>query len=108
MLINSRLRCARNVIQNYLPVAFRISNGISVTQRRGKKDDSNISSLFVPVHIKPNPDDINVGAELTGTLNKNDLLMVLNKFYQQKEIKQLLIENGLDRMFLNTLYSLFL
>lgn len=67
-------------------------------QRRGKKDDVNISSLFIPVPVKakPNPDDINVGAELTGELNKADLLKVLNKFYQQKEIKQLLQENGLD------------
>lgn len=67
-------------------------------QCRGKKDDVNISSLFIPVPVKakPNPDDINVGAELTGELNKADLLKVLNKFYQQKEIKQLLGENGLD------------
>lgn len=72
-------------------------------QRRSKKDDASVSSLFtpVPVKAKPNPDDINVGAELTGTLNKADLLKVLNKFYQQKEIKQLLTENGLD----STLYA---
>lgn len=70
-------------------------------QSRGKKDDASVSSLFtpVPVKAKPNPDDINVGAELTGTLNKADLLKVLNKFYQQKEIKQLLTENGLDSTF---------
>lgn len=67
-------------------------------QLRQKKSDASISSLFIPVPVKakPNPDDINVGAELTGTLNKADLLKVLNKFYQQKEIKQLLVENGLD------------
>lgn len=67
-------------------------------QCRGKKDDAGVSSLFIPVPVKakPNPDDINVGAELTGSLNKADLLKVLNKFYQQKEIKQLLVENGLD------------
>lgn len=103
MLINSgRLRCARNAIQNiqnYSPIISKISNGIYVKQQRGKKDDNSISSLFIPVQVKPSPDDINVGAELTGTLNKNDLLKVLNKFYQQKEIKQLLTENGLDRKF---------
>lgn len=74
--------------------------GVYFQQHRGKKDDSSssISSLFIPVPVKakPNPDDINVGAELTGTLNKADLLKVLNKFYQRKEIKQLLEENGLD------------
>ncbi|KAF2902033.1 hypothetical protein ILUMI_04132 [Ignelater luminosus] len=65
-------------------------------QHRTKKNDSTLSSLFQPIEIKPSPDDINVGAELTGSLNKADLLKVLNKFYQQKEIKQLLMENGLD------------
>lgn len=64
-------------------------------QKRFKKDD-NLSTLFVPVPVKPNPDDINVGAELTGRLNKGDLLKVLNRFYQKPEIKQLALENGLD------------
>lgn len=69
-------------------------------QIRTKKDDSStLSSLFQPVPIKPTPDDINVGAELTGTLNKADLLKVLNKFYQLKEIKKLLTDNGLDRKY---------
>lgn len=68
----------------------------SFQQVCGKKDDSSLSSLFVPVPVKPNPDDINVGAELTGQLNKSDLLKVINKFYQRKEIKALLRENGLD------------
>lgn len=68
-------------------------------QIRSKRDDTtNLSSLFVPVPVKPNPDDINVGAELTGTLNKSDLLKVISKFYQKKEIKSLLADNGLDRM----------
>lgn len=64
-------------------------------QKRFKKDD-NLSTLFVPVPVKPSPDDINVGAELTGRLNKGDLLKVLNRFYQKPEIKQLALENGLD------------
>jgi len=66
-----------------------------IIQKRFKKDD-NLSTLFVPVPVKPNPDDINVGAELTGRLNKGDLLKVLNRFYQKPEIKQLALENGLD------------
>lgn len=75
---------------------------VAFLQQRGKKDDVSISSLFVPVPVKakPNPDDINVGAELTGALNKADLLKVLNKFYQLKEIKQLLVENGLDSKYI--------
>jgi hypothetical protein len=66
----------------------------------GKKDEANLSSLFIPVPIKPNPDDINVGAELTGSLNKSDFLKVLSKFYQKKEIKALAFENGLDSMYI--------
>lgn len=75
---------------------FRI--GVYLAQPlRGKKDDATpTTSLFKPVPIRPNPDDINVGAELSGTLNKGDLLKVLNKFYQKKEIKVLAVENGLD------------
>lgn len=66
-----------------------------VMQKRYKKDDV-LSTLFVPVPVKPSPDDINVGAELTGRLNKGDLLKILNRFYQKPEIKQLALENGLD------------
>lgn len=66
-----------------------------IIQKRFKKDD-NLSTLFVPVPVKPSPDDINVGAELTGSLNKGDLLKILNRFYQKPEIKQLALENGLD------------
>lgn len=80
-------------------------------QIRGKRGDSshkdtNLSTLFTPVQVKPNPDDINVGAELTGNLNKADLLKVLNRFYQNPAIKQLLTENGLDSkyQFGNMLY----
>lgn len=87
----------------------RCSPAFFQQQRRGKKDDVNISSLFIPVPVKakPNPDDINVGAELTGELNKADLLKVLNKFYQQKEVKLLLQENGLDSKFALVLRLVF-
>ncbi|XP_012267199.2 ATP-dependent RNA helicase SUV3 homolog, mitochondrial isoform X2 [Athalia rosae] len=64
---------------------------------RGRKDDSTpISSLFKPVSVKPNPDDINVGVELSGNLDKQELLKVLNQFYSRKEIKLLAKESGLD------------
>lgn len=65
-------------------------------QTRGRKDDANISALFKPVPVKSNPDDISVGAELTGKLNKAELLKVLNKFTQKREVKLLCFENGLD------------
>lgn len=80
---------------------------VNYHQIRQKKDDSSLSSLFVPVPIKPNTDDINVGVELTGNLNKSDLLKVLNKFYQKKEVKALLIENGLDQYLQHQAYVSF-
>lgn len=79
------------------------SIGINLMQpMRGKKDDSspNISSLFRPIPIKPNPDDINVGAELTTTLKKSDLLKILNSFVLKKEVRALAMEYGLDSMFM--------
>ncbi|XP_050439291.1 ATP-dependent RNA helicase SUV3 homolog, mitochondrial [Adelges cooleyi] len=75
-------------------------------QKRYKKDDI-LSTLFVPVPVKPNPDDINVGAELTGSLNKGDLLKILNRFYQKNEIKQLAMENGLDNYLQHQAYISF-
>ncbi|XP_049859048.1 ATP-dependent RNA helicase SUV3 homolog, mitochondrial isoform X2 [Schistocerca gregaria] len=84
-----------------------VKSCVMYSQIRGKKDDTNLSHLFVPVPIKPNPDDINVGEELTGTLNKRDLLKVLNQFYQKKEIKLLALENGLDSYLLHQAYVNF-
>lgn len=60
---------------------------------RGKKDDSR---LFTPIPIRPSPDDINVGAELTGTLDKAEMLKVILSFSNRKEIKFLCLENGID------------
>ncbi|XP_043266679.1 ATP-dependent RNA helicase SUV3 homolog, mitochondrial [Venturia canescens] len=66
--------------------------------RRGKKKSSSIglTSLFEPVPVTPNPDDINVGAELTGALKKADLLKILNQFAQKKEVSQLAAAQGMD------------
>ncbi|GJQ83874.1 hypothetical protein Trydic_g6752 [Trypoxylus dichotomus] len=105
----NRICILRNIIQSpqlksteklrYSPILFR--------HIRGKKDDSAISSLFIPVPVKPNSDDINIGAELTGSLNKADLLKVLTKFYQRKEMKQLLSDHGLDNYLQHQTYVSF-
>lgn len=78
----------------------------SASHTRGKRDNPNLSTLFTPIPIKPTPDDINVGAELTGAISKSDLLKVLSNFYQKKEVKQLLFENGLDSKLFSNLYQL--
>lgn len=115
MLQNSKkLRSLCRALQNLQQCRSKLIDnsvkyGVTFFQVRGKKNDSTLSSLFVPVQIKANSDDINVGAELTGSLNKADLLKVLNKFYQNKEIKQLLVDNGLDskRKMQNFIHLLF-
>ncbi|XP_023952267.2 ATP-dependent RNA helicase SUV3 homolog, mitochondrial [Bicyclus anynana] len=77
--------------------------------KRTKKHDNkgNPSALFVPVPVKPNPDDINVGEELTGRLKKQDLLKILNKFYQKPEVRVLAAENGLDEQLLHQSFLSF-
>lgn len=74
----------RNILQ---------SNNCLLTHARSKKSEN----LFRPVPIKASEDDINVGAELTGSvINKTELLKILNKFSQKREIRLLCMENGLD------------
>ncbi|KAM8924467.1 ATP-dependent RNA helicase SUPV3L1, mitochondrial [Pelodytes ibericus] len=55
------------------------------------------TSLFFPVQLKPiDKTAFDIGAELTQTLNKTEVLKILNKFYKRKEIQRLGSENGLD------------
>lgn len=61
-----------------------------------KKSDAKLNSLFKPVPVQHRTDDINVGAELTGKIDKSELLKILNKFTQKREIKGLCMENGID------------
>lgn len=74
----------------------RYKSILQYQQYRGKKDEAKVSSLFKPVPIQSNPDDINIGAELTGKLDKGELLKILNKFTQKSEIKLLCLEYGID------------
>ncbi len=63
----------------------------------GKKlQPPSVSSLFTPVPVSPNPDDINVGAELTDKLKKQDLMKILTTFSQREPVKALSREHGLD------------
>ena len=81
--------------------SFLLSNSRAVLNLgcvRTKKDDSNKSALFKPVPIRPTEDDINVGEEITGgSLDKAELLKILNKFSQKREVRMLCFEHGLDR-----------
>ncbi|KAL3183001.1 hypothetical protein MRX96_006794 [Rhipicephalus microplus] len=65
---------------------------------RHKSTKGSVSSLFMPVPVKVsnNPDDINVGEELTTKLKKEDLLKLLNQFSKRPEVIKWSEENGLD------------
>lgn len=78
---------------------FRSGHKVHV---RNKKSRS--TNLFVPVHIKPNtdPTDANVGTELTGgTIDKSEMVKILNKFYQRQEIKIAAMDHGLDSKYIH-------
>lgn len=63
---------------------------------RQKKTMPTLSQLMVPLPVKSGPDDLNVGAELTGKLDKEEVVKWLAKFYQRREIKAAATENGID------------
>ncbi|XP_036359041.1 ATP-dependent RNA helicase SUPV3L1, mitochondrial [Octopus sinensis] len=70
--------------------------------------NKDLSSLFHPLRASPvNKDSDNIGAELSGTLNKADLLQLLNTFYQKPEIRALAAEKGLDRKLFHEAYISF-
>lgn len=77
-------------------LSSKCSSTTAIQFMRGKKDDGNLSALFKPVPVRSNPDDISIGAELTGKLDKGELLKVLNRFTQKRETKMMCMENGLD------------
>lgn len=63
---------------------------------RYKKTGPPLSQLMVPLPVKSHLDDLNVGAELTGKLDKEEVMKWLAKFYQRREIKSAATENGID------------
>jgi len=56
----------------------------------GPSTGANIHTLFKPVPVQP--DDINLGEEIVGKINKQALLKQLNKFFQSPEIRQVIIK----------------
>ena len=71
-----------------------LSSGAS---RKCKTDcQPSISKLVVPVKVRHNPSDINVGNELTGKLNREAIVNAISKFYQREQVKIAAAESGLD------------
>lgn len=63
---------------------------------RSKKSATKLHNLVKPVPVKPNPDDINAGEELSKNINKKDLVQVLNSFFTGPETTKLAAENGIE------------
>lgn len=61
-----------------------------------KVSEKSSSKLFKPVVVLPNRDDINLGKELAGNIDKSALLKTLNSFFQSKTTKLLSKEQGID------------
>lgn len=67
---------------------------------RGKQDNVDgesfkVSRLFEPTTPKGSS-DYELAVELTGKINKSDILKVLNKFSQKKQTQSLCFEYALD------------
>ena len=91
--------CSIKVITNYnaLPALSKCVH-ISGFHNVRRKNTENVSMLFKPVSVQSNTEE-DIGSELVGKLDKNDVLKILNKFTQKREIKTLCVENGLDGEF---------
>ena len=80
---------------------------INVAATIGSSKTRDRNSVFKPVLIKPNPDDLNFGEEIAGKINKQALLKELNSFYNHPEMRQLCREHGLDDYLYNQAYTSF-
>lgn len=81
---------------NILVLSRCYKSVLQYQQCRGKKNGSKVSTLFQPVPVQLNRDAIDVGAELTGKLDKGELLKIVNKFTSKRQIQMLCKEHALD------------
>lgn len=99
--ISRRLLCNRVYVRNLLNNCESISSCIGKPYiARGKQNDSNdenfkISRLFEPAPVQQSLDS-HIGLELTGKIEKADILRAINKFSQKKENIELCKEHGMD------------
>ena len=87
------------------PIKSTASLRRKITETLGSSKDP--MSVFKPVLVKPNTDDLNYGEEIAGKINRQALLKELNLFYFHPEIKTLCKEQGLDDYLLNQAYTSF-
>ena len=77
------------------PSPVTTSNNAS-SSNSNSTPSANLNQLFKPVPVLPNPDDMNLGEEIAGKMNKQALLKTLNALYLSKSIKELSKEHGMD------------
>ena len=72
----------------------------SIRSKKKTSQPPTLSQLVVPVKIDPNSqsDDAatSVGVELAGKISKEQLVLLLAKFYQRPQVKAAALEHGLD------------
>lgn len=68
-----------------------------------------VTSLFMPVPVKAtsNPDDINIGEEISSKLAKDGILKLLNQFSKRPPVLKLAEEQGLDMNLFNQAFTSF-
>lgn len=99
MLTLFRVLSTHNVFNSFKKCNSVLSKHVHLSgfhNIRMKNNTTIASSFFKPVDIRTNSNDINVGAEIVGKLDKNEVIKALNKFTQKQEIKTLCFENGID------------
>lgn len=90
----------RIAVEGAISAAHRLFHATAGNKARNRKQQpDNVSALFKPVQVEHNADEIDVGSEIAGKLEKAAVLKILNKFTQRREIKYLCSDNGLDSKF---------
>ena len=73
-----------------------VNDIMNSTKDETSTSEDSMSKLFKPVTIKPNPDDLNLGSEIAGKIERSKLIKTLNSFFQSQKTKTLSREQGLD------------
>ena len=73
------------------------NTSLSGVKSSGGIADNSPFKLFRPVVVLTNPEDVNLGQELAGTnIDRSQLMVTLNNFFQSDITKSLSREQGLD------------
>ncbi|RXG53495.1 ATP-dependent RNA helicase SUV3-like protein, mitochondrial [Armadillidium vulgare] len=82
----------------HLPTTFIIPRGFtSTTNNFGSDDKDKLSQLFLPVEYEISNLEESLGDDLVGPLKKEEIIPIINKLYNDVEIKELASEQGIDQ-----------